>query len=228
MPGLDVIGIDCHIGSQLLDTAPLLEALDHLLALLDQLESDGMRIRHLDMGGGLGVSYGAEQAPAIDRYLRSLVEGIGERDVTLVLEPGRSIVANAGALLTSVQYLKPASEKNFALVDAAMNDLLRPALYGAWQDIVPVEARPGPLQCWDVVGPVCETGDFLGKSRELCLASGDVLAVLGAGAYGFVMASNYNSRPRPAEVMIDGAAIHTVRQRETLTDLWALETVLPD
>lgn len=228
MPGLEVIGIDCHIGSQLLDTAPLLEALDHLLALLDQLEKDGLRIRHLDMGGGLGVAYGAEQAPAIDRYLRSLVEGIGEREVTLVLEPGRSIVANAGALLTSVQYLKPTSEKNFALVDAAMNDLLRPALYGAWQDIVPVQARPGPLQCWDIVGPVCETGDFLGKSRELCLASGDLLAVLGAGAYGFVMSSNYNSRPRPAEVMVDGAAVHTVRQRETLTDLWALETVLPD
>jgi len=228
LPGLEVIGIDCHIGSQLLDTAPFLEALDHLLVLLDQLAQDGLTIRHLDMGGGLGVSYGGEQAPAVADYLTLLTERLAGRDMTLILEPGRSIVANAGVLLTTVEYLKPTEHKNFALVDAAMNDLLRPALYGAWQEILPVQDKSEPTQRWDIVGPVCETGDFLGKARDLSLESGDLLAVMGAGAYGFVMASNYNTRPRPAEIMVDGATAHRVRERETLADLWALETVLPE
>ena len=223
-PAVDPVGIDCHIGSQILDITPFLESLDCLLALVDDLEAEGITLRHLDIGGGLGVSY-QESAPAIEDYMDVLAAHLGSRDVELVLEPGRSIVALAGALLTRVLYLKPSDAKNFAVVDAAMNDLLRPSLYNAWQDIQAVTPRKGELQHWDIVGPICETGDFLGKDRHLALYEGDLLAVMGAGAYGFSMASNYNTRPRAAEVMVSGESLHLVGQRESLSDLWQRERI---
>ena len=223
-PALDPVGIDCHIGSQILDITPFLESLDCLLALVDDLEAEGITLRHLDIGGGLGVSY-QESAPAIEDYMDVLAAHLGSRDVELVLEPGRSIVALAGVLLTRVLYLKPSDAKNFAVVDAAMNDLLRPSLYNAWQDIQAVTPRKGELQHWDIVGPICETGDFLGKDRQLALYEGDLLAVMGAGAYGFSMASNYNTRPRAAEVMVSGESLHLVGQRESLSDLWQRERI---
>ena len=221
------MGIDCHIGSQLTEIEPFCEALDRLMVLLDQLERTGITIDHLDLGGGLGVQYYDEQVPAVDVYIKALIDRLGDRAFTLVFEPGRSIVAMAGVLLTEVAYLKQTPYRNFALVDAGMNDLLRPALYNAWQEIMPVIARDGPVLQWDVVGPVCETGDFLGKDRSLNLRPQDLLAVTGAGAYGFVMASNYNSRPRPAEVMVAGSQAHLIRQRETVSELWASEIKLP-
>ncbi|MEY2908287.1 MAG: hypothetical protein RLZZ602_810, partial [Pseudomonadota bacterium] len=184
--------------------------------------------RHLDLGGGLGVQYHDEPPPAVADYMGALFEQLGDRDFELIFEPGRSIVALAGVLLTRVNYLKPTEHRNFALVDAAMNDLLRPSLYGAWQDIVPVTPKSTEIKQWDIVGPVCETGDFLGKDRELALAPNDLLAVTGAGAYGFVMASNYNSRPRPAEVMVDGEDFHLIRERETPSSLWSGETLIPE
>ena len=223
-PALDPVGIDCHIGSQILDIAPFLESLDCLLALVDDLAVEGISLRHLDIGGGLGVRY-QDSAPAIEDYMGLLAARLGSRDVELVLEPGRSIVALAGALLTKVLYLKPSDAKNFAVVDAAMNDLLRPSLYDAWQDIQAVAPRDGELQHWDIVGPICETGDFLGKARNLALSEGDLLAVMGAGAYGFAMASNYNTRPRAAEVMVSGESVHLVGQREALSDLWQRERI---
>ena len=221
---MDPVGIDCHIGSQILDITPFLESLDCLLALVDDLAAEGITLRHLDIGGGLGVSY-QESAPAIEDYMDVLAAHLGSRDVELVLEPGRSIVALAGALLTRVLYLKPSDAKNFAVVDAAMNDLLRPSLYNAWQDIQAVTPREAELQHWDIVGPICETGDFLGKDRHLALSEGDLLAVMGAGAYGFAMASNYNTRPRAAEVMVSGESVHLVGQRESLSDLWQRERI---
>ena len=223
-PALDPIGIDCHIGSQILDIAPFLESLDCLLALVDDLAAEDITLRHLDIGGGLGVSY-QESAPAIEEYMNILAERLGTRDVELVLEPGRSIVALAGALLTRVLYLKPNEAKNFAVVDAAMNDLLRPSLYDAWQDIQAVTPHETESRHWDIVGPICETGDFLGKDRHLALSEGDLLAVMGAGAYGFSMASNYNTRPRAAEVMVSGESMHLVGQRESLDDLWQRERI---
>ena len=226
-PSLDPVGIDCHIGSQILDIAPFLESLDCLLALIDHLTAEGINLRHLDIGGGLGVSY-QESAPAIGEYMSVLAAHLGSRDLELVLEPGRSIVALAGALLTRVLYLKPSEAKSFAIVDAAMNDLLRPALYDAWQDIQAVTPREGDARDWDVVGPICETGDFLGKDRTLVLTEGDLLAVMGAGAYGFAMASNYNTRPRAAEVMVSGESVHLVGQRESLSDLWQRESIPED
>jgi diaminopimelate decarboxylase len=222
------VGVDCHIGSQLLDTAPFLAALDRLIALLDELASQGIHLQHLDLGGGLGVAYTNEAVTPIGDYIASLLERLGDRDIELMFEPGRSIVGMNGVLLTEVMYLKPTAHRNFALVDAAMNDLLRPALYGAWQDIIPLTPRAGEAVTWDIVGPVCETGDFLGKDRALCLAEHDLLAVTGAGAYGFTMASNYNSRPRPPEILVDGTDVYCIRQRETLESLWALETRLPE
>ena len=221
---LEPVAIDCHIGSQILDIAPFLESLDCLLALIDDLAAEGITLRHLDIGGGLGVNY-QENAPAIEEYMSALAAKLGSRDLELVLEPGRSIVALAGALLTRVLYLKPSDAKNFAVVDAAMNDLLRPSLYNAWQDIQAVTPRKGELQHWDIVGPICETGDFLGKDRHLALSEGDLLAVMGAGAYGFSMASNYNTRPRAAEVMVSGESLHLVGQRESLSDLWQRELI---
>lgn len=229
MSNLEVIGVDCHIGSQLTTVAPFLDALDRVLALVDTLAEQGIHIRHLDMGGGLGVRYQQEQPPEPYEYVSQLVERLGERSLALVLEPGRSIAANAGILVTRVEFLKRTEHRNFAIIDAAMNDLIRPALYSAWQDIVPVHQHEDePEQQWDLVGPVCETGDFLGKERPLKLRAGDLLAVRSAGAYGFVMSSNYNTRNRPPELMVDGADVHVVRRRETLDDQLAPESCLPE
>ena len=228
MPHLDIQGVDCHIGSQLTTVAPFLDAMDRVLALVDQLAEDGIVIHHLDMGGGLGVTYDQEQPPAPQDYIGAMVERLGDRQLELVLEPGRSIAANAGIMMTRVEFLKCTDQHNFAIVDAAMNDLIRPALYSAWQAIVPVAPRSDePEKSWDIVGPVCETGDFLGKGRVLALAPGDLLAVRSAGAYGFVMSSNYNTRNRPPELMVDGDRVHVVRERETLDDLLRHENCLP-
>ena len=228
LANLQVIGVDCHIGSQLTSLSPFLDALDRLLVLIDRLAARGIRIRHLDLGGGLGVQYRDEQPPLAGDYIAAVRERIAGRDLALVFEPGRSIVANAGVLLTRVEYLKHTEHKDFAIVDAAMNDLIRPALYQAWMDIVPVQPRDAAARRYDIVGPICETGDFLGKDRELALAEGDLLAVRSAGAYGFVMSSNYNTRGRAAEVLVDGAQTFEVRRRETLAELYAGESLLPD
>ncbi len=228
LPHLDIVGLDCHIGSQLTQVTPFVDALARVLALQDRLAACGIVIRHLDLGGGLGIRYRDEQPPEPHDYLAPILAALGDRHVEILLEPGRAIVGNAGVLLTRVEYLKHTEHKDFAILDAAMNDLLRPALYGAWQAIIPVQPRlDTPPRVYDLVGPVCETGDFLGKDRELALAPGDLLAVRSAGAYGFSMSSNYNSRPRAAEIMVDGAQIHIVRERETLDDLWRGERVLP-
>ena len=224
MNSLEPVGIDCHIGSQIVDIQPFIASLDCLLRLIDELKEDGITLHHLDIGGGLGVPYETE-APSVKEYVAALAERLTERDLELLLEPGRSIVAMAGALLTRVEYLKPNDIRQFAIVDAAMNDLLRPSLYGAWQDIEAVRPRKGEAQTWDIVGPVCETGDFLGKDRVLCLSQGDLLAVMGAGAYGFSMASNYNSRTRPAEILVTGDRAHVIGQRETLNALWEREVI---
>lgn len=228
MPNIKVVGIDCHIGSQLTGLNPFLDALDRVLAVVDLLAAEGINLQHLDLGGGLGIRYRDEFPPSPEEYVAALLQRLGGRNFEILLEPGRAIVGNAGILLTKVEYLKPTANKNFAIVDAAMNDLLRPALYSAWQDIVPAElADSGQELEWDIVGPVCETGDFLGKGRLLKLAPGDLLAVRSAGAYGFSMSSNYNSRPRAAEVIVDGNSCHLVRERETVQQLWAGERLLP-
>ena len=224
-----VIGLDCHIGSQLTELSPFIDALHRLLELVDTLTELGIVIQHLDLGGGLGVHYRDEEPPSIAHYIGAIREVLGERDVQLLFEPGRSIAANAGLLVMQVEYLKSTAEHNFALVDAAMNDMIRPALYQAWMDIQPVEqSTAGHRAAWDVVGPVCETGDFLGKARELTLSQGDRLAMFGAGAYGFVMSSNYNSRGRAPEIMVDGDNVHLVRARETQADLIRGENCLPE
>ena len=227
LPHLRVRGVDCHIGSQLIETAPFLDALERVLQLVDQLQAQGIDIAHLDLGGGLGIRYRDETPPLPDAYAAALRQRLGDTRLTILLEPGRAIAGNAGILLTRVEYLKHTDHKDFVVVDAAMNDLMRPALYNAWQEIIPVIPRTGEHRVYDVVGPVCETGDFLGKERELCLLPGDLLAVRSAGAYGFSMSSNYNSRPRVAEVMVDGAQVHLVRERETVAQLFAHEHVLP-
>ena len=215
-----IVGIDCHIGSQLVSAEPFADALQRVLALVDTLTEEGIELTHIDVGGGLGICYQDEQPPSAADYVTSLLDTLGERSQSLIMEPGRSIVANAGVLLTTVDTIKSNEQKNFAIVDAAMNDLLRPALYQAWMNILPLnENADRPAQHYDVVGPVCETGDFLGKDRLLAIAENDLLAVCSAGAYGFVMASNYNSRGRPAEVMVDGEQLHLVRERETIEDL---------
>jgi diaminopimelate decarboxylase len=211
----------------LLHAAPFEEALDKLLLLIDQLTADGIVLHHIDLGGGLGIRYRDEEAPTVKAYLQPMLEKLEERQLQVLLEPGRRLVGNAGLLLTRVEYLKPGEIKNFAIVDAAMNDLARPALYGSWHDIVPVAVRNETARSWDIVGPVCESGDFLGHGRQLALAAGDLLAILSAGAYGMVMSSNYNTRPRAAEVMVDAAAAHLVRRRETVEELYALEQRLP-
>jgi diaminopimelate decarboxylase len=227
LPQLAIKGVDCHIGSQLTDTAPLLDALQRVLSLIDVLASDGIHIEHLDLGGGLGVRYRDEDAPEPAAYMQQVLAALGSRDLTLVFEPGRSIVANAGILVTTVEYLKTSPEKNFCIVDAAMNDLIRPALYEAWMEIQPVQQRAqGEAAEFDVVGPVCETGDFLGRERMLNVAPGDLLAVMSAGAYGFGMSSNYNSRSRAAEVMVDNDRFHLVRARETIADQMRGESLL--
>jgi len=228
-PHIRVVGIDCHIGSQLTELSPFLDALDRVLALADRLRQQGIDIAHLDLGGGLGIRYTDEQPPEPAAYAEALSERLGDCPYEIILEPGRAIAGNAGVLLTRVEYLKPTATHRFAIVDAAMNDLLRPALYQAVQEIVPARRRgDGNTQTWDIVGPVCETGDFLGKGRSLALAAGDLLAVRSSGAYGFTMSSNYNSRPRVAEVMVDGAKARLVRRRESLEDLFAGETCLPE
>ena len=228
LPHIEIAGVDCHIGSQLLDPSPFVEALDRILALVDQLAAEGIRIHHLDLGGGLGIQYKAEQVqPTVASYLTPLLDKLAGRGLQVVLEPGRRLVGNAGLLLTRIEYLKHGEAKDFAIIDAAMNDLMRPALYEAWHDILPVVPRAGAATEYDVVGPVCETGDFLGQARPLAVAPGDLLAVMSAGAYGMAMASNYNTRPRAIEIMVDGDKIHVIRQRETVEQLYAGESVLP-
>ena len=228
LPALEVKGVDCHIGSQLTEIKPFLDALDRVLALVDALAEQSIQIEHLDLGGGLGVKYRDETPATAGEYIEAVKARLGSRRCKLIFEPGRSIVANAGVFLTTVEYLKLNEHKNFAIIDGAMNDLIRPSLYSAWQEIKAVnENSSEPLRTYDLVGPVCETGDFLGKNRELALKAGDVLAVMSAGAYGFVMASNYNSRARAAEIMVDGAQAHVVREREVITRLYDTETLLP-
>ena len=227
LANLRIVGVDCHIGSQLTSLPPFLDALERLLALIDQLAAQGIQIQHLDLGGGLGVQYRDEQPPLAGDYIAAVRERLKGRALALVFEPGRSIVANAGVLLTRVEYLKHTAHKDFAIVDAAMNDLIRPALYQAWMDVTPVQPRDGQARQYDLVGPICETGDFLAKGRELVLAEGDLLAVRSAGAYGFVMSSNYNTRGRAAEVLVDGEQAFEVRRRETLAELYAGESLLP-
>lgn len=228
LDGIDIIGVDCHIGSQLTELTPFLDAMDRVLALVDRLAEDGIMIKHLDLGGGLGVRYQDEQPPEPSEYMAAVLERLGDRQVALAFEPGRSIAANAGVLLTKVEYLKPNPHKNFAIIDAAMNDMIRPALYQAWLNIEPVNPRTeGESKTWDLVGPVCETGDFLGKDRELILEAGDLLSVASSGAYGFTMSSNYNSRGRAAEVMVDADKYYLIRERETIADLIRGESLLP-
>ena len=229
LPGLKITGIDCHIGSQLTDVTPLMEALDKLLELIAALKSHGISLDHIDLGGGLGVPYQDEEPPHPSEHLAKVKARLAGTGLTLVLEPGRSIAANAGVMLTRVNLLKENHGKHFAVVDGAMNDLIRPSLYSAWQRIIPVMQAPSPhaVQAqYDVVGPVCESGDFLGKDRDLSLAPGDLLAVRSAGAYSFVMSSNYNTRPRAAEILVDGEQAHLVRRRETYADLLAHESLV--
>ncbi len=227
LPNLEISGIDCHIGSQLLDPSPFAEALDKILILVDQLAACGIRLHHIDLGGGLGIQYKDEQQPTAKSYLQPLLAKLKGRGLKIILEPGRRLVGNAGALLTKVEYLKPGEVKNFAIIDAAMNDLARPALYDAWHTIAPVKPREGQPRTWQIVGPICESGDFLGHDRELVLEPGDLLAILSAGAYGMTMSSNYNTRPRVAEIMVDGNQTHLIRRRETVEELYAPESLLP-
>lgn len=227
MAHLDVRGVACHIGSQLTTTGPIVEALARLRELAQRLQDAGIALHHLDVGGGLGITYHDERPPSPGDYGRAVLQALEGTSYRLLLEPGRAIVGTAGVLLTRIEYLKREHEKGFAIVDAGMNDLLRPALYGAWHDILPVQRRDGGAAVYDVVGPVCETGDFLGHDRPLAAAAGELLAVACVGAYGFAMSSNYNTRPRAAEVMVDGARVHEVRSRETVDDLLRGEQVLP-
>ncbi|HEU4375849.1 MAG TPA: diaminopimelate decarboxylase, partial [Telluria sp.] len=237
LPHLEVAGIDCHIGSQLLDDAPLLEALDKLIELIDTLGAEGIVLHHLDIGGGLGINYGeageAEPVPVgdylgrlfkrIDAWRAARYDGV---PIKVIFEPGRSIVGNVGVLLTNIEFLKPGAEKNFCVVDAAMNDLMRPALYQAWMDVKPVAPHAGDAVVYDVVGPVCESGDWLARDRALAVQPGDLLAIMSAGAYGLTMSSNYNTRGRAAEIMVDGDRLHVIRQRENPADLFALESII--
>ncbi len=227
LPGLKVTGIDFHIGSQLTQIEPFLAALDKILEFVDRLKGDGVSLAHIDLGGGLGIRYQDEELPAVATYLHALLARLGTRRLKILLEPGRSLVGNAGLLLTRVEYLKHGEDKNFAIVDAAMNDLMRPALYQAWHDVVPVIPRAAAPQTYDVVGPVCESGDWLGRDRLLAIAPGDLLAIMSAGAYGMSMSSNYNSRPRAAEILVDGRQIHLVRPRESRESLFSGECVIP-
>lgn len=227
LPHLKVDGIDCHIGSQLTEIAPFKAALEKVLDLIDRLAADGINLSHIDLGGGLGIRYRDEEPPAVAEYAAALLEGIGNRPQKLVLEPGRLLVGNAGLLLTRVEYIKRGEDRNFAIVDAGMNDLMRPALYDAWHDALPVHQKDGGTR-YEVVGPVCESADFLARGRELALDEGSLLAIMSAGAYGMSMASNYNSRPRPAEVMADGTKLHIISERESIAALMARERLLPD
>ncbi len=226
MPNIAVHGVDCHIGSQLTELSPFLDAFDRVLSLVDQLEQAGIHIQHIDAGGGIGICYSDETPPDFSVYAEAMLKKLGGRKVTLVFEPGRALVGNAGVLLTQVEYLKHTEAKNFAIVDAAMNDLMRPALYDAYHGIVQVKPSNSAAQVYEIVGPVCESGDFLGHDRKLALQQGDLLAILSAGAYGMSMSSNYNTRPRAAEVMVDGSQCHLIRKRETIEQLFALEKII--
>ena len=227
MANLRVTGIDCHIGSQLTEIPPFIAALQKLLDLVDRLASERINIAHIDIGGGLGIRYRDEAPPAVADYIRALTACLGDRKQTIMFEPGRSLVGNTGILLARVEYLKHGAHRNFAVIDAAMNDLIRPALYDAWHDIQPVRPRRTPARRYEIVGPVCESGDFLGHDRELSLAEGDLVAIMSAGAYGMTMSSNYNTRPRAAEVMISGGDMHLIRERETIAQLIAPERLMP-
>ena len=228
LPNIEIVGMDCHIGSQLTEVEPFIDAAQRLFVLTDQLKDKGIELRHIDIGGGLGITYRDEEPPSPEIYVQALLARLKDTGYSILIEPGRAIVGNAGILLTKVEYLKHGAHKNFAIVDAGMNDLVRPALYDAWQAIIPVTTlNKARSYRYDVVGPVCETGDFLGKDRELAIQPGDLLAVRSAGAYGFVMSSNYNSRPRAAEIMVDGDRMHVVRARERMPDLFAGEERLP-
>lgn len=229
LPNLDIVGIDCHIGSQLTETKPFVDALERVMLMIEQLNGLGIQLKHIDIGGGLGVTYKDEVPPTVQEYADALKPALQKLGLKVYMEPGRSISANAGILLTRVDLLKPTNYRNFAIIDAAMNDLIRPALYEAWMDIQPVEPHQDIQEKeWDIVGAICETGDFLGKERKLALAENDLLAVLGAGAYGFVMSSNYNTRARAAEVMVNNHQAYLVRERETIESLWEREHLLPE
>jgi diaminopimelate decarboxylase len=230
MSNLNVVGVDCHIGSQLTSVSPFVDALKRVLLLIDNLAEVGIQLSHLDIGGGLGITYQDEVPPTPAEYAQAMSSLLEGRDLEILLEPGRAIAGNAGILVTNVEFIKPTEGKNFAIVDAAMNDLLRPALYQSWQDIQPVSTSDAKVESdtYDIVGPICETGDFLGKDRQLSIQPGDLLAIFSSGAYGFTMSSNYNSRPRAAEVMVDGDNIHLVRARETIESLYAGEQVIQD
>ena len=227
LPNLRISGVACHIGSQLLDPAPMAEAAQKLRDLVDRLAAEGIVLAHIDLGGGLGIRYRDETPPAVADYLAPLLAVFEGRSEELCFEPGRSLVGNAGLLLTRIEYLKPGETKNFAIVDAAMNDLARPALYDAWHEVVEVNPHAGAAVEYDIVGPICESGDFLARARTLAVTEGDLLAILSAGAYGMTMSSNYNTRPRAAEVIVDGDQAHAVRQRETVAELFAAERTLP-
>jgi len=228
LSNIEIRGIDCHIGSQLTSITPFVDALKRVLALLEKLKTEGIEVQHIDIGGGLGIRYQDETPPAPDEYAKALNKLLADYNYSVIMEPGRAIAGNAGILVTRVEHLKHNSDRHFAIIDAAMNDLMRPALYGAWQAIVPVKPhKNAQTHKYDVVGPICETGDFLGKQRELNLLEGDLLAIRSSGAYGFTMSSNYNSRTRAAEVMVDGDSVHLVRKRERIEDLFADEKVLP-
>ncbi|HSI25157.1 MAG TPA: diaminopimelate decarboxylase [Methylotenera sp.] len=227
MSNIAIHGVDCHIGSQITELSPFLDAFDRVLALVDALEQQGIHIQHIDAGGGIGICYSDETPPAFDAYAAAMRKKLDNRDIKLVFEPGRALVGNAGVLLTKVEYLKHTEAKNFAIVDAAMNDLMRPALYDAYHDIKAVQPRDANTQTYEIVGPVCESGDFLGHDRTLALQEGDLLAIMSAGAYGMSMASNYNTRPRAAEVMVDDGQCHLIRKRELVADLFAAESILP-
>jgi len=224
---LRVVGIDVHIGSQITDVEPFVAALEKVLEFVDVLEATGLHLEHLDLGGGLGIRYRDEAPPAVEDYLQRLFQRLGRREIRILFEPGRSLVGNTGLLLTRIEYLKHGGAKNFVVADAAMNDLLRPALYDAWHEVLPVTRRNAPAQRYDIVGPVCESADFLARERTLAVAAGDLLAIMSAGAYGMTMSSNYNSRPRSAEVMVDGKTAHLVRDRESAESLFASERLLP-
>jgi diaminopimelate decarboxylase len=227
MPNIAVHGVDCHIGSQITELSPFIDALERVLGLVDTLEEQNIHISHIDVGGGIGITYSDETPPEFEAYSKAIVDKLANRNVKLLFEPGRALVGNAGVLLTKVEYIKHTESKNFAIVDAAMNDLMRPALYDAYHDIVAISPRDGTPTNYEIVGPVCESGDFLGHDRTLNLAEGDLLAIKSAGAYGMSMASNYNTRPRAAEVMVDGDKAFVIRQREKIIDLFALENTLP-
>ncbi len=228
MSNIAIHGVDCHIGSQITELSPFLDAFDRILALVDALAENNIQIQHIDLGGGIGICYSDETPPEFTAYAKAMREKLGNRDVKLVFEPGRALVGNAGVLVTKAEYLKQTETKNFAIVDAAMNDLMRPALYDAYHDIQAVKPRNEAAMNYEIVGPVCESGDFLGHDRMLALQEGDLLAIMSAGAYGMSMSSNYNTRPRVAEVMVDGSQCHLIRKREQIADLFANESILPN